>query len=208
MITGVYLVLDPRATGGRSPLRVARDALEGGVAAIQWRQKSGSWNAAWETILAVRDSCRAAHVPFLINDRVDVALGVEADGAHVGQDDLPAGVARSLLSEGILGLSITGPEQVKAAGQTGADYLGVGPVFRTESKQDAAQPGGLDLIRQVRSSTQLPIVAIGGIDARNARSVVAAGAEAVAVISAICGAPDPMVAAQALVAAVKAGSSQ
>lgn len=203
MITGVYLVLDPGAIRGRASVTVADEAIRGGVSAVQWRQKVGSWSSAWKEIEAVRDLCREAGVPFLVNDRVDVALAVEADGAHVGQDDLPADAARRLLEGRILGVSITEAGQVEAAVRAGADYLGVGPIFPTGSKADAAPAGGYDLVREVRERTTLPIVAIGGIGIETVPSVRAAGAEAVAVISAIGSAPDVEAATRTLVRAMK-----
>lgn len=199
MIQGVYLVLDPAQTREQPAPEVARAALRGGVAALQWRQKAGSLARQWSDILQVRDLCREYGVPFLIDDRVDVALAVEADGAHVGQDDLPAAMVRRLIGNRILGVSISSIEQVKEAEQAGADYLGVGPVFSTVSKADAAPPGGLLLVCRTRQMSQLPIVAIGGIDSTNAGEVRAAGADAVAVISAICRAPDVETATRSLV---------
>src|SRR5579859_1812661 len=144
MIQGAYLVLDPAQTRERPAPEVARAALRSGVSAIQWRQKGGSLAERWPDILRVRDLCREHGAPFVINDRVDVALAVEADGVHVGQDDLPATEARRLIPHGLLGVSITSLDQVKAAKRAGADYLGVGPIFTTASKMDAAPPAGLD----------------------------------------------------------------
>ncbi len=199
MIRGVYLVLDLDQTAGRSPREVAEAALRGGVQAVQWRQKGGSLAARWSDLLEVRDLCKRYAVPFLINDRVDVALAVEADGAHVGQDDLPAAVARQLLPGRLLGVSAGNMAEVRAAEQAGADYLGVGPIFATASKADAGPAVGLDFLREVRQAANLPLVAIGGISVENAAQVQAAGADAVAVISAICGAPDVEMAARSLV---------
>lgn len=199
MIEGVYLVLDPDQTGGRPAREVAAAALRGGVRMVQWRQKGGSVAARWQELLAVRQLCRAGGVPLLVNDRVDVALAVDAEGAHVGQDDLPAECARALLPGRLLGVSVTRPAEIEPAVRGGADYLGVGPIFPTGSKLDAAPEMGLDMLRQVRALTDLPIVAIGGITVENAARVQASGADAVAVISAICGARDVEEAARRLV---------
>ena len=185
---GVYLVLDVDATAGRSPFSVAEAALRGGVHAIQWRQKTGSLAAWWSELLRTRTLCQAHDALFLINDRVDVALAVHADGVHVGQDDLPASVARGLVPNRALGVSVTELPHVQPASAAGADYLGVGPIFPTSSKLDAVPPLGLDFLRRVREVTQLPLVAIGGITAENAGEVMAEGADAVAVLSAICAA--------------------
>jgi thiamine-phosphate pyrophosphorylase len=200
---GLYLILDVQATAGRSPSAVAEAALRGGVDAVQWRQKTGSWAAFWPELLRTRELCRRHDVPFLVNDRIDVALAVHADGAHVGQDDLPAPVARDLLSHRVLGVSITDPDQLLPAVDAGADYLGVGPVFPTASKPDAAAPGGLELLRSVRRFTDVPLAAIGGITPGNAADVMRAGADAVAVLSAICSAADVEGAARALVTEIE-----
>lgn len=204
---GVYLVLDPDHLLGRAPSSIAHAALRGGVGAVQWRLKSDLWARFWGEMLTVQDLCREHRVPFVINDRVDVALAVEADGAHVGQDDLPASAARRLVPGRILGVSVTRPEQVGAALASGADYLGVGPVFPTESKPDAAQAMGLHGVAAIREQTPMPLVAIGGITADNVAEVQRAGASMVAVVSAICGQPDPEAAARTLVHAFAAGAS-
>ena len=198
MMDGVYLVLDPEQTICRAPSEVARAAVTGGVTAVQWRLKSDAWARFWPEMLAVQALCCEHAVPFLINDRVDVALAVEADGAHVGQDDIPAIAARRLLPGRVLGVSVTDPEQVQAALAAGADYLGVGPVFPTGSKPDAAQAMGLHGVAAIRELTPVPLVAIGGITAANVRAVRRAGASMVAVVSAICGQSDPEAAARTL----------
>ena len=146
----------------------------------------------------MRDLCSLHEVPFLINDRVDVALAVRADGAHVGQDDLPADAVRQLIPGKFLGVSVTLLAEIPAAVAAGADYLGVGPIFPTPSKPDAVPAVGLDVLRAARLATSLPLVAIGGITVENAAQVRAAGADAIAVISAICGAPDIAVATRSL----------
>ncbi len=198
MIRGVYLVLDPAQTYGRLPVDVAEASLRAGALVIQWRQKTGSLAERWSEILAVRDLCRRHGVPFLINDRVDVALAVQAAGAHVGQDDLPVAAARQLIPGKLLGVSVSGLSEISAAEAAGADYLGIGPIFPTPSKSDALPAVGLDVLYRARLVTALPIVAIGGITLENAGRVKEAGADAVAVISAICGAPDLVAATRAL----------
>lgn len=198
MIRGVYLVAGPQTTAGRSPVDVIRSALQGGVSAVQWRWKHLALAPQWPEMLAARDLCRAAGVSFLVNDRVDVALALEADGAHVGMDDLPAVHARRLLPHGILGVSASSAAQVELALSAHPDYLGIGPIFPTGSKSDAGPALGLDFIRVCREMTDLPLVAIGGITLENVQSVARAGADAAAVISAICGAPDPGKAARDL----------
>jgi len=190
VIRGVYLILDPDQAVGHSAIEIAEAALRAGASAIQWRQKTGSIAAHWLEILAVRDLCLRHDVPFLINDRVDVALAVHADGAHVGQDDLPADAVRQLIPGKILGVSVSRLAEIPAAAAAGADYLGVGPIFPTPSKLDAAPAVGLGVLREARLATTRPLVAVGGITLENAAQVKAAGADAIAVISAICGVVD------------------
>jgi thiamine-phosphate diphosphorylase len=142
--------------------------------------------------LQLRKLTREAKVPLIVNDRLDIALAVDADGVHLGQADLPASVARNIMGSGrILGVSAETVAEAVAAEKDGADYLGVGPVFDARgTKPDAGEPRGLELIASVRRRCRLPIVAIGGIDADNARKVLEAGADAAAVISAIAAADD------------------
>lgn len=204
-MNGVYLILDPEQTEQRPPLAVAEAALSAGISALQWRQKRGSWAARWETLETLHDLCRRCGVPLLINDRVDVALALGADGAHVGQEDLPAVAARRLLPGRTLGVSVSDPGEVLPAEEAGADYLGVGPIFPTGSKPDAGPARGLQLLREVRALTDLPLVAIGGISVKNAAAVRQAGADSVAVISAVAGAPDVGAATRQLVQAFQEG---
>ncbi|GAC1405680.1 MAG: thiamine phosphate synthase [Chloroflexota bacterium] len=199
MIRGVYLVADPDHTAGRSVVEIVDAALRGGSSVVQWRQKSGSIAAQWEELLAVRDLCRAAGVPLVINDRIDVALAIGANGVHVGQQDLPAGEVRRIFPEGELGISVSSPAEVVQALQMSPTYLGVGPVFPTISKNDTGPIGGIEFIRTCRTMTDLPLIAIGGITVETAQSVMSAGADGIAVISAICSAPDPEAAARRLV---------
>ena len=139
--------------------------------------------------LQLRKLTREAKVPFIVNDRLDIALAADADGVHVGQADLPASVVREIMGPGkILGVSVDTVEEAILAEKDGADYLGVGPVFEARgTKPDAGEPLGVDRIARIRRHCRLPIVAIGGIDAENARKVREAGADAAAVISAIVG---------------------
>lgn len=196
---GVYLILDPEQTAGRPASLVAEATLRGGVQAIQWRQKTSSLASRWPEMLRVRQLCLTHEVPLIVNDRVDVALAVAANGVHVGQDDLPAAAARRLLPNGILGVSVTATSQVLPAVEAGADYLGVGPIFATASKPDAVSPLGLKWMGEVKKITDLPLVAIGGITVSNARAVIESGADAVAILSGICSATDMEAATRALV---------
>ncbi len=188
----LYVITDERVGRGRSHLQIAEGAIRGGADAIQLRDKEASGGRLFGVALGLRRLTREAKIPFIVNDRLDVAMAVDADGVHVGQDDLPASVARRILGPGkILGVSAETVEEALAAQKDGADYLGVGPVFEARgTKADAGAPLGLELIARIRKWCSLPIVAIGGINVENARSVREAGADAVAVVSAIASADD------------------
>ncbi len=188
----LYVVTDEKVSRGRSHLEVAEKAIRGGADVIQYRDKSSPSGELYRIALAMRKLTRDAGIPLIINDRLDIALAVGADGLHVGQDDMPASVSRRLLPPGmILGVSTELPEEALRAEKDGADYIGVGPIFEARgTKADAGSPKGPGMIAPIRAVCRLPIVAIGGIKSGNARSVLEAGADAVAVISDIVGADD------------------
>lgn len=196
----LYVITDERLGRGRSHLRIAEEAIRGGADVLQLRDKEASANRLYDLALALRKLTREANVSFIVNDRVDVALAADADGVHVGREDLPASVVRRILGPGkIVGVSAETAEEAAAAERDGADYLGVGPIFEARAtKEDAGEPVGLGRIAQIRSRCKLPIVAIGGINAENARRVREAGADAAAVISAIAAAEDIAQAAREL----------
>ncbi len=196
---GVYVITDPRLSRGRSHREVIEAALRGGASVVQYREKNASTRRMIEEARELRDLCRANGVPFIVNDRVDVALAVDADGVHVGQEDMPASLARKLIGrEKILGVSAENVEQAHAAVADGADYIGAGAIFSTATKADANKPIEIPgLLEIVRAST-LPIVGIGGISATNATSVIRAGAMGIAVVSAIVSADDVERATRAL----------
>ncbi len=199
---GVYLVTEEALSGGRSSVEVARAALQAGVRIVQLREKEGTARRALEIGQALRALTLEHGALLVVNDRVDLAIAIGADGVHVGQEDLPVAVARSLLGpDALIGLSITDARQLAAADAAEADGLGVGAIFPTGSKADATDTG-LELLARSRAATSAPIVAIGGITAANAGDAVRAGADVVAVISAITGAADPGAAARALLDAV------
>ncbi len=202
----LYLVTDAVARyqpeGNRAALlRSVEAAVGGGATIVQYRAAEGAKLERYETALALRDLLRSRTVPLIINDHIDLALAVDADGAHVGQSDLPVSVARKLLGpDKILGLSITHAAQLGAPEITSAavDYLGIGPVFPTISKDDAAPALGLDaLARMTARARPLPVVAIGGITLENAAAIFAAGAAGIAVVSALSAAANPAAAARA-----------
>lgn len=178
-------------TGGRH-LEVARHALRGGAKFIQFREKERTAREMLATALKLRELTREVGALLIVNDRVDIAAAVEADGVHLGADDLPVAVAREILGPGaVIGASARTPERARAAAAAGADYLGVGPVFEARaSKPDAPEPHGPELIRRICSSCNLPVLAIGGIDAGNAAEPIGAGASGIAVLSAVVGAED------------------
>jgi thiamine-phosphate pyrophosphorylase len=183
----LYVITDETASRGRSHLQVAAAAIAGGADVVQMRDKAASSGRLYRVAMQLRKLTRGAKVPFIVNDRIDIALAVDADGVHVGQADLPASVARELIGpDRILGVSVDSEEEAVLAERDGADYLGVGPVFEARgTKPDAGEPLGVDRVARIRRQCRLPIVAIGGIDARNARKVLESGADAAAVISAI-----------------------
>lgn len=201
----LYLVTDHRLAFDRL-VEVTMAAVRGGVTLVQLRNPDLGGRALLEQAVALKALLGPTGVPLIVNDRVDVAHAAGADGVHVGQSDLPAEAARAILGPGaIVGLSITEVGQLKAVDPDVVDYLGIGPVFATATKGDAAPalgPDGLEAI--VRAST-LPSVAIGGIDGSNAASVRATGVDGLSVVSAISMAADPAAAARTLRSAVDRG---
>lgn len=200
----VYLVTDRAAIGDRSIVDVVRAAISGGVTAVQLRDKEMPVREMITLANALLEVTRPAGVPLIVNDRIDVALATGADGLHVGQSDLPGDIARRLLGPDLLlGISATTVEEARLAEQHGADYLGVGDVFGTPSKPDAGVPIGLQGLAEITRIASIPVVAIGGITLENAARTIEAGASGVAVISAILRTPDPAVAAENLLKAVR-----
>jgi thiamine-phosphate pyrophosphorylase len=185
-------------------LEVVREVLAAGAPAIQLRAKRDGAGAQVELARALRSATREAGALFFVNDRVDVALAVEADGAHLGDDDLPIAAARTIVPPGfLLGRSVDTPAEARTAARGGADYLGAGPVFPTASKPDAGAVLDAEGIRRIAAAVQLPVVAIGGIEPDNAEPVFAAGAAGVAVIRGVLLAMDPASAARALLVAAE-----
>ena len=196
----LYLVLDPELCGGlEGMVNTALAAVGGGVTVVQLRApqwKKRQWVEAATRLKLALDPHR---VPLIINDHIDVALLVDAAGVHVGQQDIrPEQVRRLIGPDKWLGLSVSNAEQMAAVEANGLDYLGVGPVFATGTKADAAPVIGLETFARLMQAKPLPVVAIGGIGAGRIAPLLAAGADGVAVVSAICGQPDPAVAARAL----------
>jgi thiamine-phosphate pyrophosphorylase len=199
----LYLVTDAALSRGRSHRHVVEAAIRGGVTLVQYRDKAASTRTMIEEAAELCGICRAAGVPFIVNDRVDVALAVNADGVHVGQDDMPARLARELIGKGkILGVSAGNLEEARRALSDGADYIGASPIFSTPTKPDAPSPMGLEGLRSIAASLSIPVVAIGGINEGNAESMLRCGAAGVAVVSAIVSAEDVEGAARSLCAAL------
>jgi thiamine-phosphate pyrophosphorylase len=197
----VCLVTDRGLARGRSSIDIALAAVAGGATMVQLREKDLATCAFIEEARALRERLAPLGVPLVINDRADVALAVGADGLHVGQDDMPYAMARALLPGKIIGLSITALDQLDAADARAADYLGVGPIFAQATKADAAPPLGLEGLRAARRLTNRPLMAIGGVTAANAAALRAAGADGLAIVSAIVAANDPQAATQEIAAA-------
>ena len=210
---GLYAILDPDVAGGRTLTDLA-ERVAAWATLVQLRDKHSSTRAMVEEAREIQNVLAAAGVPFLVNDRVDVALAAEADGVHIGQDDLAPSDARLLLGRrAIIGLSVSTLHQARAAPLELLDYVGVGAVFATGSKADANAPMGIGGLREIvqairERAPKFPICGISGIDAGNAGEVIGAGCDGVAVISALSLAPDPALAAQGLRAAVDRARAQ
>ena len=202
----LIVVTDPACGAGRSVVEVVRAALRGGAPAIQLRAKDATARETVALARLLRAETRAAGALLFVNDRVDVALAAGADGAHLGDDDLPLAAARAIVPPGfLLGMSADAPEGALRAARCGADYVGAGPVYATASKADAGEAVGPERIAAVAAAAGVPVVGIGGIDASNAGEVVRAGAAGVAVISAVMRAADPEAATRELLRAVGGG---
>ncbi|MGI9950439.1 thiamine phosphate synthase [Vibrio hyugaensis] len=179
--------------------RVVRKAVEGGVTIVQVREKHGDVRAFIERAQTVKDILKDTDVPLIINDRVDVALAVDADGVHLGQSDMPATIARELIGPNkILGLSIENEEQLAEADSLPIDYIGLSAIFATPTKTNTKKHWGIDGLKMALETTSLPIVAIGGINESNIPQLSATGVHGLALVSAICHAEDPKAASEYL----------
>lgn len=195
----LYLVTDQSSAGARTLMDVVAAAVQGGVTCVQLREKQLNTRDFLAQAMMLKALLAPHDIPLVINDRIDVALACGAQGVHLGQSDMPVLQARQLLPpEVFIGWSVETMEDVARSASLPVDYLGVSPIHATPTKTDTQKPWGLDGLRQVRSATALPLVAIGGIHAANARAVLLAGADGLAVVSALCAAQDPCAAAAAL----------
>jgi thiamine-phosphate pyrophosphorylase len=190
-LSGLYIILDPSVCPARSLTEVLTAAAEAGASIFQYRNKTASMKEAYMEALALRQAAAKAGVLFIVNDRCDLALAVDADGVHLGQGDLPLELARKVMGQDkLIGISTHNPDQVREATAGKPDYLGFGPIFKPGSKQDHDPVVGLEGLRAMRPLTSLPVFAIGGIQIDQVREVTRCGANGVAVISAIIKAPD------------------
>lgn len=188
---GVYLVTDRGLCRNRPLQDIILQAVQGGAAYVQLREKDLPTRAFVEEAITIKKMLAPFRVPLMINDRIDVALAAGAEGIHIGQEDMPYPTARKLMGEeAIVGLSVETWEDVEAAQKLNVNYIGVSPVFATPTKTDTKEPWGLEGIRKIKAFSRHPLVAIGGINEANAREVTESGADCLAVVSAICSAED------------------
>ncbi len=189
---GIYGITAEKYSQGRDNVAVVKEMIEGGVTIVQYREKHDhkSFRSMYEECLAIRKLTRQAGIPFIVNDYVELAVLVDADGVHVGQDDLPVDAVRRLVGDKIIGLSTHGPDQAAAAITASADYIGAGPIFATQTKDDVCDPVGLTYLEHVIANVPLPAVAIGGIKLHNIDQVLERGARTVCLVTEIVGAED------------------
>lgn len=196
---GLYLVTDRKMCGDRLLEDIVRRALEGGAVCVQLREKDVSTRFFVEEAQKIKILTVQFRVPLIINDRLDVALAVGADGVHIGQEDMPYGTARKLMGpKAVIGLSVETWDDVVKAQDLDVDYLGVSPVFETPTKTDTKGSWGLEGLVRIKSYSRHSLVAIGGLNASNAEDAIIAGADCIAVVSAVCAAPDPLRASREL----------
>jgi thiamine-phosphate pyrophosphorylase len=199
----LYLVTDRGLSLGRSNLDIIRAAVAGGVTLVQLREKEATTRQFYEEGLKIREFLGEHNIPLIINDRLDIALALDADGIHMGQDDMPVAVARKILGDDkIIGASVFNVAEAREAEAAGADYLGLSPIFVTSTKPDLTVQVGIDGIAPIRQAVRIPLVGIGSMNAENAFEAVRAGLDGVAVVSAICSQRNAEAAARAIKAEV------
>jgi len=188
MINGYYFITDSSLSKAGNTSDV-KNAVAAGVRVVQYRNKNGNTKEMNNEAAVLRKICK--DILLLINDRLDIALAVDADGVHLGQDDMPYEIARKILGKDkVIGITVHNIEEAREAEKIGADYVGVSPVFSTSTKSDAGKPAGVSLIIEIKKNVSIPVVAIGGINLKNAEEVVAAGADGLCAISAVVAADD------------------
>ena len=195
----LYLVTDRGLSRGRTTLEIVEAALRGGVTCVQLREKSSSTREFITRALSIKNYLNRHKIPLIINDRVDVAQAVNADGVHLGQSDMPLEMAQKIAGSSMLiGISAESVQDAVEAENGGADYLGVSPIYATPTKTDTAPPLGIQGLREIKNRVKIPLVGIGGLNNSNAAEVIRNGADGVAVVSAIVAAEDPETAAMNL----------
>lgn len=200
----LYLVTDHTLSKGRTTLEIVELAIKGGVTCVQLRNKEASDDEFRKEAYQLIKLTRHYSIPLIINDRVEIAQEIGAQGLHLGQSDMPLAEARNIVDKSmIIGISAETVEDAIVAEKNNADYIGISPVFQTQTKKDIAPPLGLDGIRAIRNAVNLPLVGIGGISAANAAEVIHAGADGVAVVSAIVSADSPNYASRMLLQTVQ-----
>lgn len=180
----LYFITDRKLTK-KTITDDVRAAIKAGVKVIQYRDKEVSTKLMLEEAKKIKKECDNNNILFLINDRADICLAVDADGIHLGQDDIPYGIARKLLPNKIIGLTVHNIQEAIEAEKLGADYIGISPIFETKTKLDAGPATGIELIKQIKEKIKIPFVAIGGINQENLDCVLKAGAKSIAIISAL-----------------------
>lgn len=201
----LYVITGEEFHPGRPLLEVMKEALEGGADFIQLRDKKSTKKQILEKAKALRELTKQYNVPFIVNDHIDIAIAVNADGVHLGQDDLPLREARNIIGDKkIIGISTHSLEQARAAERGGADYIGVGPIFPTQTKEDVVEPVTLSYLREVVENISIPFVPIGGIKLHNVDEVLDAGAKNVCVVSEVVGSEDVKGTCEAFIKKIKA----
>ncbi len=183
--SGLYLITDQYIVKGLSHIQIAEKALLGGVKFIQYREKQLSKRESYKIALQLKEITKKFDATLIINDDIDIAMAVDADGIHLGQEDFPVQIARKILGESkIIGLSTHSLKEAQEAQGSGADYIAIGPIFRSTTK-DVREPLGPDIIKEIKKISRLPVIAIGGINENNIEDIMKTGADGAAVISAI-----------------------
>ena len=200
----LYFIADFESSKGKDLVWIVEKAVKGGATVVQLRAKSISTREFLDISMKIHSFLKKKRVPLIINDRIDIALALDADGVHLGQKDMPLQIARKILGkEKIIGISVNNIEEAMEAENNGADYLGVGPVFPTTTKPDIRAPLGIEGLRKIREKIKIPIIAIGGINKSNVHEVYSTGVDGIAVVSAIILSPDPCQAAEKLIEEIK-----
>lgn len=187
----LYLVTDRDLLAGCNLIDEVGKAVRGGVTMVQLREKHAGSREFYQLAVALKNKLNGSGIPLIINDRLDIALATGADGLHIGQEDLPFKIAADLMpANSIIGVSVNTPEEAREACEQGAAYLGVGPIFYTPTKENASTPIGLEGLRAIKKLSNIPLVAIGGVNEENLADIKKTGADGAAVVSALMGKPD------------------